>query len=77
MLYTTVYREQNNMLYIILTLAFLAITLFISAIILVVRFRKTHKYALFLAHRATAISGVVVAVVHGLLAYNFFVHKFF
>lgn len=65
------------MFYAVITLAFLTAALFISALILVAIFRKTHKYALYLAHRATAISGVVVAFVHGLLAYNFFVHKFF
>lgn len=65
------------MLYVILALAFLAATLFISTIILVILFKKTHKYSLYLAHRATAISGVVIAFTHAFFAYNFFVHKFF
>ena len=65
------------MLYVVLTLAFVAATLFISTLILVALFKKTHKSALYLAHRATAISGVVIAFVHAFFAYNFFVYKFF
>ena len=65
------------MFFAVMSLAFLTAALFISALILVAIFKKTHKYAIYIAHRATAISGAVAALAHGLLAYNFFVHKFF
>jgi hypothetical protein len=65
------------MLYIVLSLAFLAAALFIAAFILVAIFRKTHKYSLYISHRAAAICGAVVALAHGFFAYNFFIHKFF
>jgi hypothetical protein len=59
--------------------AFLTLALFVSALIIAMAIRKTKagKRKMFIAHRILAISGICFAVIHAVLAYNFFIHKFF
>jgi hypothetical protein len=67
------------MLIVILLSAFLTFALLISALIIAMSIRKSRlgKRKLYIAHRILAVAGICFAVIHGLLAYNFFIHALF
>jgi hypothetical protein len=67
------------MVIIILSGAFLTFALLVSALIIAMAMRKsrTGKRKLYIAHRVLAVSGICFALIHALLAYNFFIHKLF
>lgn len=59
--------------------ALLTFALLVSALIIamLIRKSKTGKRKLYITHRIIAISGICFAIIHALLAYNFFIHKLF
>ena len=67
------------MVIIIIISATLTFILLVSALIIAMAIRKskTGKRKLYITHRILAISGICFAVIHALLAYNFFIHKLF
>ena len=67
------------MVIIIIIMATLTFVLLVSALIIAMAIRKskTGKRKLYITHRILAISGICFAVIHALLAYNFFIHKLF
>jgi hypothetical protein len=67
------------MVILILISALLTFTLLISALIIAMAIRKSKlgKRRLYVTHRILAVSGICFAVIHAVLAYNFFIHKFF
>jgi hypothetical protein len=67
------------MVILILISALLTFTLLISALIIAMAIRKSKlgKRRLYVTHRILAVSGICFAVIHAVLAYNFFIHKLF
>lgn len=67
------------MVTVIIIVAILTFVLLVSALIVAMAIRKskTGKRKLYIIHRILAILGICFAVIHALLAYNFFIHKLF
>lgn len=67
------------MVTVIIIIAILTFVLLVSALIVAMAIRKskTGKRKLYIIHRILAILGICLAVIHALLAYNFFIHKLF
>jgi hypothetical protein len=64
------------MLVFVLTTAFLATALLITALVLIPIFRKKKKRIYVSIHRLIAILAVIVAFIHGFFAYDYFVYQF-